>query len=134
MPNGNWGRGGPCVWPAAKEMAKGQKGKQMHKIMFNRKDYMIAVQWYENVPDDEEERLYVRESPEIFVMNSSELRLAAFEMEQVSGARPLNMRARRGAQADELEGILETQKWRIPVEVKQRAYAACRGVMREAAP
>jgi len=115
-------------------MAKGQKGKQMHKIMFNRKDYMIAVQWYENVPDDEEERLYVRESPDIFVMNSSELRLAAFEMEQVSGARPLNMRARRGAQADELEGILETQKWRIPVEVKQRAYAACRGVMREAAP
>jgi hypothetical protein len=134
MPNSNWGRGGPCVWPAEKEMAKGQKGKQLHKIMFNRKDYMIAVQWYENVPDDEEERLYVRESPDIFVMNSSELRLAAFEMEQVSGARPLNMRARRGAQADELEGILETQKWRIPVEVKQRACAACRGVMREAAP
>ena len=62
-------------------------------------------------------------------MNSSELRLAAFEMEQVSGARPINMRARRGAQAAELDEIMENQKWRIPVETKQRAYNACRGVM-----
>ena len=128
VPNGNW-RGNPCVRAAAEEMAPGQKGKKMHGVMFNRKDYMIAVQWYMNVPDDEEERLYVKESVPISILNSSELRLAAFEMEQVSGARPINMRARRGAQAAELDEIMENQKWRIPVETKQRAYNACRGVM-----
>ena len=113
-------------------MTPGQKAKKMDGTMFNRKDYMIAVQWYELVPDDEEELLYVRGSPDIFVLNSSELRLAAFEMDQVSGPRPINMRPRRVAQADELEEVLsEAQMWRIPVEVKQRAYGACEGVMRE---
>ena len=125
--NGKWS--GACVRSAARDMTPAQKGKKMHGVMFNRKDYMIAVQWYMNVPDDEEERLYVKESVPISILNSSELRLAAFEMEQVSGARPINMRARRGAQAAELDEIMENQKWRIPVETKQRAYNACRGVM-----
>jgi len=81
------------------------------------------------MPDDEEELLYVKEEVDISILNSSELRLAGFEMEQVSGARPINMRARRGAQAAELDEIEAGQKWRIPVETKQRAYNASKGVM-----
>lgn len=55
-------------------------------------------------------------------------------MDQVSGPRPINMRPRRGAQAEELEEMQEAQMWRIPVEVKQRAYEACKGVMRQVGP
>lgn len=128
MANSKW-RGNPCVRKASKDMLPTQKAKKMDGVMFNRNDYMIAVQWYENVPDDEEERLYERGSPGICILNSSELRLAGFEMEQVSGPRPINMRTRRGAQAAELDEMIESQKWRISVDDKQQAYNACQRVV-----
>ena len=123
-------RSNPCKRLAANEMARDQAKKKMHEIMFDRKDYMVAVQWYKNVPDDEEELLYVREEPKIWIFNSTELRLAAFRMEQVEGARPINVRPRRGGAAEDMEEIEQGQKWRISVETKLRAFEACRGPMR----
>ena len=104
-----------------------RKSKKLYETMFHPNDYMIAVRWYELVPGLEDQLIYEAGLPEIVVINSSELRLAAFSMEQVKGPRPINMRPRRGGAAEEMEQVQAQQRWRLPFETYQEALEACVG-------
>ena len=105
----------------------GRKSKKLYETMFHPNDYMIAVRWYELVPGLEDQLIYEAGLPEIVVINSSELRLAAFSMEQVKGPRPINMRPRRCGAAEEMEQVQAQQRWCLPFETYQEALEACVG-------
>ena len=74
---------------------------------------------------------FVQGEPHLDVCNSSELRLAGFEMEQSSGLRQINARPRRGEQAEHQAELVADAAWLLPPATREIAEAACRRVAEE---
>ena len=75
LPFGDFGRGSCCK-------RHGGGAKKLYGTAFNTGDYMLAVQWYERLSEsgDSERREFSRGERMIDVINSTELRMAGFDM------------------------------------------------------
>lgn len=107
------------------ELPKGKKWMKKYGSRWDEGDWMMAVQWYSEQADGS----YVQCEPHVDVCNSSELRLAGFEMTQSRGLRQINARPRRGAQAERQAELQAEAAWLLPPETRKRAEAACRAVI-----
>jgi len=106
-----FGSGSSCC----KRHSGGQKNA--FGTRFNAGDYMVAVQWYERLPGDGERRQFYREEPNIYVINSTELRGVDVEV-TVIGALP----SVPGA-SDDPEAFL---KWELCRDAEAEALTWCR--------
>ena len=88
---------------------------------------MMGVQYYSENDDGS----FVQGEPHLDVCNSSELRLAGFEMGQSSGLRQINARPRRGEQAAHQAELEADAAWLLPPATREIAEAACRRVAEE---
>ena len=73
LPFGDFGRGSCCK-------RHGGGAKKLYGTAFNTGDYMLAVQWYERLAESGERREFSRGERMIDVINSTELRMAGFDM------------------------------------------------------
>ena len=107
---GALGQGSCC-----KRHDEGQKN--LYGTRFNTGDYLVAVQWYERLPEsgDGERREFIRGTREIDVINSTELRWYGFEMISI-GSFP-------GAAEDDAEA---QRKWELPRDIEAEALTWCR--------
>lgn len=125
MPMDEWG--GSCTRVVDAAMLNGRKWMKAFGVRCDPGNVLVAVQWYELCGDNgmgadyELARVIITN-----VVNSSELRLAGFEMEQTAGPRLVNSRDRRAGQALEFAEIKAAQKWLLSAETKLRAEGACR--------
>lgn len=128
VPMDEWG--GDCKREVTDEVLGGRKymfvGKKGAQTRYDKGNVMVAVQWLEVRGDNGTGVDYGLDFAAVDMFNSTELRHAAFEMEQKAGPRLINARARRKGQALELAQIKAEQRWWLPPEVMLVAEGACR--------
>ena len=108
-------------------LPKGKKWFNLYGSRWDAGDWMMGVQYYSENADGS----FVQGEPHLDVCNSSELRLAGFEMEQSSGLRQINARPRRGEQAEHQAELVADAAWLLPPATREIAEAACRRVAEE---
>ena len=101
-------------------------GNSGAQTRYDKGNVMVAVQWFEVRGDNGTGVDYGLDFAAVDVCNSTELRHAAFEMEQKAGPRLINARGRRKGQALELAQIKAEQRWWLPPEARLVAEGACR--------
>jgi hypothetical protein len=99
-------------------------------VCFAKKDYAIAVQWYNVLAEDAERRTFVEFTPTIDFVNSTELRLTGFDLDLVAGEprtlRPARQSAAAKLRFDLAEAATEkNRKWRLRAEDENIALASC---------
>jgi hypothetical protein len=114
------------------------RAQHVETMRFDTWNYKISVRWYERVLDNGNgngERLeFLRGVVEIHLINSTELRLADFDMKNTTDASPPGLSAaaspRSGAvseaTAGEVGGSGDCFVWRLPALVEERGLRWCR--------
>jgi len=105
-------------------LPKGKKWINLYGSRWDAGDWMMGVQYYSENDDGS----FVQGEPHLDVCNSSELRLAGFELEQSCGLRQINARPRRGEQAAHQAELEADAAWLLPPATRGIAEAACREV------
>jgi len=105
-------------------VTKGKKWFNLYGSWWDAGDWMMGVQYYSENDDGS----FVQGEPHLDVCNSSELRLAGFELEQSCGLRQINARPRRGEQAAHQAELEADAAWLLPPATRGIAEAACREV------
>jgi hypothetical protein len=107
--------------PGSRSCCKQHEGpqKRIDHARFDEGDFMVGVQWYERVPDaDDERRVFVCGEEHSCIMNSTELRLAGFEVPRIVEAD-----ADVEIQATEFE---KTTHWQLLRKDEAKALLCCR--------
>jgi len=104
--------------------------KKRYGTRFDKNDYLVAVQWYERLCEsgDGERREFVMAKPEIDVINSTELRLAGFDLRRI-GEFPTDVSDVVEGEVQECTDVAsqETrQKWELALRDECEATNWCR--------
>ena len=115
---------------ACKKKYTAAKPRKDFGYLFHKGNYSVAVQWYERLCEssDGQRREFVMSKRKVSIINSSELRLAGFDMNRV-GEFPTGVSDECDAEAADVpdeSSIEERQKWELSLGDESKALGHCR--------